>query len=87
MLGLTYTSTRNLVGGITQTHTLSTTLLANGTFSGSLGLGFSSTPATGTWTLTSAGILTLKLAYVNPNFVNSSGRSPTVAETLTMARR
>lgn len=87
VLGLTYTSTRSLVGGITQTHTLSTTLLSNGTFSGSLGLGFNSTPATGTWKLTSAGVLTLKLSYTNPNFVNSSGRSPIVSETLTLTKQ
>ena len=86
-LGLTYTSIRSLSGGVSQSHTLSTTLLSNGTFSGSLSLGFNSTPATGTWKLTSAGVLTLRLSYVNPNFVNSSGRSPAVSETLTLAKQ
>ena len=90
VIDLTYNSVRRLSGASTpQSHALTTTLLSDGTFSGSLvldaGLGFSRAPVTGTWGL-NGNVLTLALSYTNTRYT-VNGRNPVTDETLTLARQ
>ena len=86
VLSLTYLSRRS--DGSEQTHRLSTTLLAGGTFSGSLNLGLSGgVPVTGSWAngtdANGAATLTLTLSYTNNTLTGVKG-NPKVSERLVL---
>ncbi|RYG25671.1 hypothetical protein EON82_06220 [bacterium] len=85
---LTYSSRRRF-GGVTviQAHTLSTALGTDGTFTGAMTVATFpvgvTVPVTGTWAINANGSLTLTLNYDNSTYVPT----PTVSETLTLARQ
>lgn len=89
-----YTSNRKLSGTtFGQTNTISSAVLKfDYTLSGTLAIqtgqyGTNSAPLTGTWSLSSANVLTLRVTYVNPTYFNGSGKNPTVTETLTLVKQ
>lgn len=86
VLGLTYTSRRS-IGGVEETHTLSTTLLSNGTFSGAIDTGQRDETTTGTWVtgVNSSNVptLTLRFTYLNRRY----STPPTVTEKLVLVKQ
>lgn len=81
---LTYSSHRTASGiGITQSHSLSATLLSDGTLTGTMNVATSvNVTVNGTWVSNSDGTVTLALNYNNTSYFPV----PTVAETLTLTR-
>lgn len=82
-------SSRRRFGGVTvtQSHALSTALGTDGTFTGAMTVATSpsgvTVPVTGTWVLNAGGSVTLTLSYQNTTYFPT----PTVSETLTLARQ
>lgn len=85
---LLYSSRRRFAGvSATQTHSLSTALGTDGTFTGTMTVASQpsgvTVPVTGTWVSNANGSVTLTLNYQNTTYFPT----PTVTETLTLARQ